>query len=48
MREQINASEGDKFQIITRHDSAQLVIPKSYLGAEYSEAIIFIQITISF
>lgn len=48
MREQINVPEDDKFQIITRHDSAELNIPKSYLGIEYSEGIIFIQATISF
>ena len=48
MREQINVPEDDKFQIITRHDSAGFNIPKSYLGIEYSERIIFIQATISF
>ncbi|MFM2030092.1 MAG: hypothetical protein RL517_1284 [Pseudomonadota bacterium] len=48
MREQINIPEGDKFQIITRHDSAELNIPQSYLGIEYSDGIIFIQATISF
>ena len=48
MREQINVPEDDKFQIITRHDESELNIPKSYLGIEYSEGIIFIQATISF
>lgn len=48
MREQINVPEDDKFQIITRHDSAELNIPKSYLEIDYSERIIFIQATISF
>jgi 4-oxalocrotonate tautomerase len=48
MREQINVPEDDKFQIITRHDATELNIPKSYLGIEYSEGIIFIQATISF
>ena len=48
MREQINVPEDDKFQIITRHDASELNIPKSYLGIEYSEEIIFIQATISF
>jgi 4-oxalocrotonate tautomerase len=48
MREQINVPEDDKFQIITRHDQSELNIPKSYLGIEYSENIIFIQATISF
>ncbi len=48
MREQINVPEDDKFQIITRHDGSEFNIPKSYLGIEYSEGIIFIQATISF
>lgn len=48
MREQINVPEDDKFQIITRHDQSELNIPKSYLGIEYSDQIIFIQATISF
>jgi 4-oxalocrotonate tautomerase len=48
MREQINVPEDDKFQIITRHDASELNIPKSYLGVEYSDGIIFIQATISF
>ncbi|MBU3556484.1 tautomerase family protein [Polynucleobacter sp. Ross1-W9] len=48
MREQINVPADDKFQIITRHDASELNIPKSYLGIEYSEGIIFIQATISF
>ena len=48
MREQINVPQDDKFQIITRHDQSEFNIPKSYLGIEYSEQIIFIQATISF
>ena len=48
MREQINVPEDDKFQIVTRHDASEFNIPKSYLGIEYSEGIIFIQATISF
>ncbi len=48
MREYINVPEDDKFQIITRHDAMEINIPKSYLGIEYSESIIFIQATISF
>ncbi len=48
MREQINVPEDDKFQIITRHEQTEFNIPKSYLGIEYSEGIIFIQATISF
>ncbi|QWD68332.1 tautomerase family protein [Polynucleobacter sp. VK25] len=48
MREQINVPEDDKFQIITRHDSTGLNVPKSYLGIDYSDGLIFIQATISF
>jgi len=48
MREQISVPEDDKFQIITRHQPTEFNIPKSYLGIEYSEGIIFIQATISF
>jgi len=47
MREYINVPEDDKFQVITRHDTSELVIPKSYLGIEYSENIIFIQVTLN-
>ena len=47
MREHINVPEDDKFQVITRHDRADLVTPKSYLGIEYSDGIIFIQITLN-
>lgn len=47
MRDEINVPADDKFQIITHHDSDELVKPKSYMGIEYSEDIIFIQITLS-
>jgi 4-oxalocrotonate tautomerase len=47
MRDEINVPADDKFQIITYHDSDELVKPKSYMGIEYSEGIIFIQITLS-
>jgi hypothetical protein len=41
MRNEINVPADDKFQIITHHDSDELVRPKSYMGIEYSEGIIF-------
>ncbi len=47
MREHINVPEDDRFQVITRHDSSELVIPSSYLGIEYSEGVIFIQVTLN-
>jgi 4-oxalocrotonate tautomerase len=47
MTAQINVPKDDKFQVITKHDSSELVMPKSYLGIEYSEDIIFIQVTLN-
>ena len=47
MTAHINVPKDDKFQVITRHDNAELVMPKSYLGIEYSEGIIFIQVTLN-
>jgi phenylpyruvate tautomerase PptA (4-oxalocrotonate tautomerase family) len=43
----INVPIDDKFQVITEHESQELVMPKSYLGIEYSEDIIFIQVTLN-
>jgi phenylpyruvate tautomerase PptA (4-oxalocrotonate tautomerase family) len=43
----INVPKDDKFQVITKHDSQELIAPKSYLGIEYSEEIIFIQVTLN-
>ena len=47
MTTHINVPKDDKFQVITKHDSQELVAPKSYLGIEYSEDIIFIQVTLN-
>ena len=36
----------DKFQIITRHAAEQLIYPsEGYLGIDYTDGIIFIQVT---
>lgn len=43
----INVPVDDKFQVITKHDAGELIIPKSYLGIEYSPGIIFIQVTLN-
>ena len=43
----INVPKDDKFQVITKHESQELVVPKSYLDIEYSEDIIFIQVTLN-
>lgn len=47
MRAEINVPEDDKFQVIARHRAGELVVPKQYLGIEYSEGIVFIQITLN-
>jgi phenylpyruvate tautomerase PptA (4-oxalocrotonate tautomerase family) len=43
----INVPRDDKFQIIARHAGNELVYPVSYLGIDYSPAIVFIQITLN-
>lgn len=43
----INVPADDRFQIITSHDAGELVRPASYLGIEYSDGIVFIQITLN-
>ena len=47
MTTHINVPKDDKFQVITKHESQELVMPKSYLGIEYSEDIVFIQVTLN-
>ena len=47
MTELINVPVDDKFQVITEHAPEELNFPRSYLGAEYSPDIIFIQITLN-
>ncbi len=47
MLKHINVPADDKFQVITKHDANELVVPKSYLGIEYSQGIIFIQVTLN-
>ena len=47
LQQYLNVPENDKFQVITRHDSNELVTPRIYLGIEYSEGIIFIQVTLN-
>jgi phenylpyruvate tautomerase PptA (4-oxalocrotonate tautomerase family) len=43
----INVPRDDKFQIIAWHAGNELVYPVSYLGIDYSPAIVFIQITLN-
>jgi 4-oxalocrotonate tautomerase len=47
MRQTINVPDNDKFQVITRHESNELVAPANYLGIDYSGEIIFIQVTLN-
>ncbi len=47
MTTEISVPADDKFQIITAHEASEINIPKSYLGIEYSEGIVFIQITLN-
>lgn len=47
MLSEINVPADDKFQIISSHEAADLVVPHSYLGIEYSPGIVFIQVTLN-
>jgi phenylpyruvate tautomerase PptA (4-oxalocrotonate tautomerase family) len=47
MTEVINVPADDKFQVIAEHSADELNFPKSYLGIEYSNDIVFIQITLN-
>ncbi|WP_144147315.1 tautomerase family protein [Paraburkholderia sp. BCC1884] len=46
LRTVVGVPEGDKFQIITRHSSDELIYPaEGYLGITYSPEMVFIQVT---
>jgi phenylpyruvate tautomerase PptA (4-oxalocrotonate tautomerase family) len=47
MLSEINVPADDKFQIISTHEADELVMPKSYLGIEYSPGIVFISVTLN-
>lgn len=47
MREVINVPESDKFQVITEHDRGDLNYADNYLGNNYSDDLVFIQITLN-
>ena len=47
MMEEISVPADNKFQIITTHQANEISIPKSYLGIEYTQGIVFIQITLN-
>lgn len=45
MVEHFDVPPDDRFQIITTHDAAQLVVPAEFLGLRHSADVVFIQIT---
>jgi phenylpyruvate tautomerase PptA (4-oxalocrotonate tautomerase family) len=47
MIEEIFVPADDKFRIITAHQANEINIPKSYLGIEYTQGIVLIQITLN-
>ena len=47
MHEEINVPENDHFQILSTHEADELVRPAQYLGVEYSDGLVFIQITLN-
>ena len=47
MEEELSVPKDDKFQIITRHENSELNYAKSYLGIEYTDGLVFIQITLN-
>jgi 4-oxalocrotonate tautomerase len=47
MLDLINVPKDDKFQIITEHTAEDLNLAESYLGNQYSQDIILIQITLN-
>ena len=47
MEEELSVPKDDKFQIITRHENFELNYAKSYLGIEYTDGLVFIQITLN-
>ena len=47
MRATIDVPENDKFQIMTEHAPEELNIAEAYLGSNFGNDIIFIQITLN-
>ena len=45
MRATFNVPEDDKFQVLQEHAYTAVVRPTSYLGVEYSDDLVMIQIT---
>jgi|SRR6056300_348294 len=47
MLECLKVPADDKFQILSRHSAEQIVKPQSYLGIEYTDELVVIQITLN-
>jgi phenylpyruvate tautomerase PptA (4-oxalocrotonate tautomerase family) len=47
MRETLNIPEGDRFQIITEHEAAQLITDPTFMGMQRSADFVLIQIFLS-
>ena len=47
MAETMNVPAGDKFQIISEHDSAGLIYDPEYLGIHRTDGVVFIQVTLN-
>lgn len=47
MIECLKVPDDDKFQVLTRHAASHIVKPNSYLGIEYSDGLVIIQITLN-
>jgi phenylpyruvate tautomerase PptA (4-oxalocrotonate tautomerase family) len=47
MLSEISVPADDKFQIISQHQADEINIPTDYLGIDYSDRIVFIQITLN-
>lgn len=47
MVETMNVPQGDRFQVITEHDSAGLLYDPEYLGIHRTDGIVFIQVTLN-
>ncbi len=45
--EAVNVPVDDRFQVISRHETAEIVCAQEYLGIRHSDAIVFIQITLN-
>jgi phenylpyruvate tautomerase PptA (4-oxalocrotonate tautomerase family) len=47
MVDAINVPQGDRFQVVTEHDTAGLFYDRGYLGIARSDGIVVIQMTLS-